>query len=561
MPELDAESLVDQVTLLGLVSREQLRQAMADAGDASPDTALRMLLRKGWLTSWQIERLKKGDPTGFFFGDSKVLFHLAEGTFARVYRGQHISGGGPVAIKVLRQRFAQIPEAVQRFHKEAEAGMRLDHTNIVRVIDVGQQDNRHYMIMEYVEGMNLRDFLKLRVRLKAQTALPLMLGLSRALKYSLEKGVTHRDIKGTNILISNKGEAKLVDFGLATMEGDDNRQGVKSQRTVDYSALERTCNSPKGDPRSDIYFLGCVFYQMLTGQLPMEEAESKDLLKKMLKRSFGAIKPISDHPYAPDEELASIIEKMMKVDLKARFQSMDDVVAALERYEASLRASAGPAGAGEAASRPGDLEFESIFALPPEPSPTVEGPGAGAGTGTPEAGEAASRPDVDLEFEAVFALSPEPSPTVAGPGAGSGAAGAQAQALPFEVKAVVQKTVLCVEAQDDIQDVLRKSLSRMGYRVLLVGDAERAAERYREAPVDAVIFDTDGQGAESIKSFLDMHDKAHEDGHQLLALVLLGPRQGALREKLPADDRVIVLSKPLKMKDVQESIHRLLPAR
>src|SRR5690349_11046090 len=276
MLELDAESLVDQATMLGLVSRQQLHEATADAEDGSSDTALRMLLRKGLLTSWQVDRLKKGDPSGFFYGEAKVLFHLAEGTFARVYRAEHVGSGQPLAVKVLRQRFAQIPEAVQRFHKEAEAGMRLSHPNIVRIIDVGQQENRHFMIMEYVEGMNLRDFLKLRVRMKGHQSLPLMLGLAEGLKYSQEQGITHRDIKGTNILVSNTGVAKLVDFGLATIEGDENKQGVKSQRTVDYSALERTCKSPKGDPRSDIYFLGCVFYQMVTGQLPMEEAESKD---------------------------------------------------------------------------------------------------------------------------------------------------------------------------------------------------------------------------------------------------------------------------------------------
>ncbi len=101
----------------------------------------------------------------------------------------------------------------------------------------------------------------------------------------------------------------------------------------------------------------------------------------------------------------------------------------------------------------------------------------------------------------------------------------------------------------------------MGYRVFLVGDAERAAERYREAPVDAVIFDTDGLGPDSIDSLIDMHEKAHEDEQQLVALVLLGPRQGDLKEKLPDDDKLIVLSKPIKMKDVQESIHKLLPAR
>src|ERR1700758_250575 len=148
MPDLDAELLVDQVTMLGLVSRDRLREAMADAEDGSPEAVLRMLLRKGWLTSWQVERLKKGDPSGFFYGEAKALFHLAEGTFARVYRAEHASSGQALAVKVLRQRFAQIPEAVHRFHKEAEAGMRLRHPNIVQIIDVGQQDNRHYMIME-----------------------------------------------------------------------------------------------------------------------------------------------------------------------------------------------------------------------------------------------------------------------------------------------------------------------------------------------------------------------------------------------------------------------------
>jgi eukaryotic-like serine/threonine-protein kinase len=507
MPEIDAEMIVDQVVMLGLVSREQLREAKADAEDGSPDTTLRMLLRKGALTSWQIDRLKKGDPSGFFFGDSKVLFHLAEGTFARVYRGEHNTTKAALAIKVLRQRFASISEAVERFHKEAEAGIRLRHPNIVQIIDVGRQDHRHFMIMEYVEGMNLRDFMKLRSRIPSDQALPLMLGMARGLQYSLERGVTHRDIKGTNILISNSGTAKLVDFGLATMQSDETKPGVKSQRTVDYSALERTCKSPKGDIRSDIYFLGCVFYQMVTGQLPMEESESKDMLRKMLKRSFGAIKPINDHRYAPEEELGRVIEKMMKIDLKARYQNMDDVVADLERYEHSSKsAGATPRTTGEAEQD----DAESIFAAKaPEPAVTATAP--------PE------------ELQA------------------------------FEVKTVPTKSVLCVEAQAEIQDALRKGLTNWGYRALLVSDAETAAERYRESSVDAVIFDTDGQGAESIDAFLDMHEEAHAEGHQLLAVVLLGPRQGALREKLPTDDKLIVLSKPIKMKQVQDALLRLLP--
>ena len=198
-------------------------------------------------------------------------------------------------VKVLRKRFGNDPESVRRFNKEAEEGMKLRHPNIALILDHGEQDRQHYMLMEYVEGSNLRDFLKIRGRLTPAESMPVMIGLAQALKYSLDQGVTHRDIKGTNILISTRGESKLVDFGLATVGGDERKMAVAhGQRTVDYSALERTCGSPKGDKRSDIFFLGCVFYQMLTGQVAMVETETKDQLAKMLKRSFSAIKPLHE---------------------------------------------------------------------------------------------------------------------------------------------------------------------------------------------------------------------------------------------------------------------------
>src|SRR5262249_40157353 len=157
-----------------------------------------------------------------------------------------------------RQRFVSDPEAISRFHKEAEAGMKLVHPNIVQILDFGEEDKRHYMIMEYVEGTNLRDLLRIRTRIDESTALPMMLGLAAGLPSCVEDGVTHRDIKGTTIVIGNNGAAQLVDFGLATIEGDSPKSASLNQRTVDYSALERGCKSPKGDPRSDIYFLGCV---------------------------------------------------------------------------------------------------------------------------------------------------------------------------------------------------------------------------------------------------------------------------------------------------------------
>ena len=484
--EIDAETLADNAVLIGLFSRSQLRHARQDADDGTVDSLTRALMRKGLLTSWQRDKLIKGDTQGFFYGQFKVLFHIAEGTFARVYRGERADSGQPVAIKVLRRRFTSDAAAVNRFAQEAEAGTRLVHPNIVRNYEYGEADRNHFMVMEYVEGSNLRDFLKLRHRLGYKEALPIFIGLASGLKYSHDQQVTHRDLKGTNILISTKREAKLVDFGLANI-GDDRVSDLAHTRTVDYSALERTCKSPKGDPRSDIYFLGTVFYQMLTGVLPLPEVEASDHLAKMLKRSFGAIKPISDMRYAPPEELCRIIEKMMMIDLSKRYQAMGEVLDDLEAFHAHETKGA--------------------------PLPTRQ----------------RVTSDDDLFFAA------------------------------FEKKATHHKHVLCVEVQDVIQQAFKKSLTPLGYRVLLVRDAERAAELYKESPPDAVVFDADGLGAEALDAFVAMHDKAHEDGHDLAAVVLLGIKQGDLASKLPRDDRLVVLHKPIKMKDVQDALSQLVP--
>jgi serine/threonine protein kinase len=508
--------LLDHAVLLGLINRFQAREVQAEAEDREIDSVSRVLTRKGLLTSWQLERVKKGDNSGFFYGGCKVLFHLAEGTFARVYRGMKSESGEPFAVKVLRKRFSNDPEAVARFNKEAQEGMKLRHPNIVQIVDFGNVERQHYMLMEYVEGSNLRDLLKIRQRIDTAVALPMMLGLSRGLKYALEQGVTHRDIKGSNILVSTNGVAKLVDFGLATIESEGKKAASVNPRTVDYSALERTCGSEKGDPRSDIFFLGCVYYQMLTGQLAMTETETKDMLAKMLKRSFGAIKPLSELRHAPDPELCRIIEKMMKVELKARYQIIDEVIADLEAYEQRMKSGAETAVADELG-----LDNESIFVNTlrnePKPESTVS----------------------------VIATAPLAQP--------KNGAGAAAEAGP------PPKNVLCVESQEVVQDAFKKSLSRMGYRVLLVGDPERAAERCREQPPDALIFDADGLGPEAVDTFVAIHEQAHEEGHNLAALVLLSPRQLSLKEKLPSGDRLVVLAKPIKMKQIQDAMTQLLP--
>ena len=132
MANYDTEELADQMIRLSLISTSQMREAKEEATDWSVDGMTRTLMRKGWLTIWQRDKLLKGDFSGFFYGPAKVLFHIAEGTFARVYRGERTESGEAVAIKVLRRRFTTDAASVARFAQEAEAGMALLHPNIVK---------------------------------------------------------------------------------------------------------------------------------------------------------------------------------------------------------------------------------------------------------------------------------------------------------------------------------------------------------------------------------------------------------------------------------------------
>ena len=197
----------------------------------------------------------------------------------------------------------------------------------------------------------------------------------------------------------------------------------------------------------------------------------------------------------------------MKIDLKARYQTMDEVVDDLEAY-------AGPAGDAAGAGRRAD-------------APTVE--------------------------------PAPPTPTTTASATGSRRRRRRSATRRPRSRRSTPKNVLCVEAQDEIQEAFRKALDEDGLPGP-PGRRRRARGRaYRETHPDAVIFDADGLGPEALDTFLDMHEKAHEDGHDLTALVLLGPSQQDLSKKLPTDDRLVVLTKPVKMKDVQEALAQLVP--
>src|SRR5205085_1751448 len=171
-----------------------------------------------------------------------------------------------VAIKVLRKKWSEDKHKIELFMREGKVGMTLRHPNIVEILSVNyeKRTNQYYIVMDFVEGGNLRDFLNIRKKLLPAEVLRILEDATSGLAYAFSKGLTHRDMKLSNILLSSQGQAKLVDFGLAGGQiGQEEKEGVNVDRAVDYAGLEKATGAPHSDPRSDLFFLGCVAYELL----------------------------------------------------------------------------------------------------------------------------------------------------------------------------------------------------------------------------------------------------------------------------------------------------------
>lgn len=259
-----AEMIAQRAFDLGLLSERHLQEVWGSFGSRAVDLDdfLQTLVRRELLTNYQVDRLVKGERGGFFFGDYKVLYMVGTGTFARVYRAVHKNTGQIVAVKALRNRFSDSPSQYGLFLREGELGRSLRHTNIVPIYEVHSTGHVHFLVMEFIEGRNLREFVKVRKLIEPAEATRLMIDVCRGLDYAFQQAVTHRDLRMSNVLVSSRGQAKLVDFGLAS--ADEAMNGtfefdMPTTRTIDYAALERATGVRKDDPRSDIYFAGCIY--------------------------------------------------------------------------------------------------------------------------------------------------------------------------------------------------------------------------------------------------------------------------------------------------------------
>ena len=330
MTESSAQEEARKLVELGLLKPGEASDALDMIGNGSGKELITLLERRQILTPFQIQKLEAGETTGYFVGRFKILYLIAAGSFARVYRAIEPHTGEVVAVKILRERHLAEEAKVRDFHREGKLTESLVHPNITRMLEVStdQVTHQHYIAMEFIEGGNLREFIRIRKKLDPQELVRLGIQMIEGLRYALSKGVTHRDIKATNILISASGDIKWVDFGLGgAVDGNSKQVTDVAKQEASYAALERATNAPKGDPRTDIFFLGLVFYELLTGEHPLGGRG-----KQQTKRLDG-VTPLSRREDCSGfpTELTALIDKMLAYRPEGRYQTYDAILADLRR--------------------------------------------------------------------------------------------------------------------------------------------------------------------------------------------------------------------------------------
>jgi len=273
-------------------------------------------------------RLAAKDPPplkrGATFHGMELLEVIGQGGMGVVYKARQIELDRLVALKILPPRLAADPEFPRRFNREAQALASLDHSNIVRIHDVGREGELYFIVMEYVDGMNLRDLL-VQKKLSPEQALRVVPQLCDALEYAHSRGVIHRDIKPENILLSRTGVAKIADFVLAKIVKDERAETSITQTnvvmgTADYMAPEQRDKTKAADHRADIYSLGVVFYELLTGELPVGRFDPPSRRKQV------------------DERLDDVVLKALEKDPDRRYQRAGHLGRDVDRITSSTPA-------------------------------------------------------------------------------------------------------------------------------------------------------------------------------------------------------------------------------
>jgi serine/threonine-protein kinase len=328
---------------------------------------------------WARPNAPERDLTGATLGDFIVERLLGRGGMGEVYLARQISLNRPAALKVLRPDLLTRPTYLSRFEAEATAVAKLNHPNIVHVYTLGSTDGVRFIAMEYVQGTNLREFLRRKGALDYPLALSVMKQAGMAVGAAGEIGLIHRDIKPENLLMTRKGQVKIADFGLCRDLDRENVNLTQSGVTMG-TPLYMSPEQAQGhalDHRSDLYSLGVTFYHMLAGVPPFHAETALALALKHVRE-----KPVSLAVHRPDipPELDRLVLKLMAKSPVDRYQSAAEMLRDLARVRESLQTPTGPQAIPDVSAATAASPLNGAAAVAPSPTPVAV------------ATEAASRP-------------------------------------------------------------------------------------------------------------------------------------------------------------------------
>ena len=349
---LTLEQFSQQLTSSGLVSDDDLRSWIAampaEARPKDGQDCARELVRLKKLTKFQAEQIFAGKGKSLTLGNYVILDKLGQGGMGMVLKAEHKRMKRLVALKVMSPQAVKTPDALKRFHREVEAAARLTHPNIVNAFDADEAKGTHFLVMEYVEGSDLSALVKKHGPLPVEQAVQCIIQAARGLAFAHEQGVIHRDIKPANLLIDAKGTVKILDMGLARIEGavggSSEGAGLTStgtiMGTVDYMSPEQAMDTKHADARSDIYSLGCTLYYLLVGKCLYD---GDTMMKKLMAHQHAAIPSLvadaasvrasasSSDASSVGHALDAVFRRMVAKRPEDRPQTMTQVMAELER--------------------------------------------------------------------------------------------------------------------------------------------------------------------------------------------------------------------------------------
>ena len=258
-----------------------------------------------------------------FAGRYRIIKQIGRGGMADVYLAKDlILDGEEVAVKVLRTNYQTDPIAVARFQREARAMADLDHPHIVRITDIGEEDGQQYLAMEYVAGLDLKRYIKEHHPLSNEEAVRIMGQILLAMRLAHAKGIIHRDLKPQNILLTPDGTAKVTDFGIAVAFAETSLTQTNSMLgSVHYLSPEQARGS-KATIQSDIYAMGIIFFEMLTGHIPYDGDSAVTIALQHFQKPLPSV--IAENPSVP-QSLENVVIKATAKKLTDRYQTVSEM--------------------------------------------------------------------------------------------------------------------------------------------------------------------------------------------------------------------------------------------